>query len=214
LLLLHASFFARRDDFPFGGAGNFACRRLSGGAVCGTCFSLFVTNKLSTFHSHVANRPITNSPDTVWKIASSSAPPRIPDPAGIRFRANVTASIHIDRPIGLKTRDNGAVPTVPRAFVHQSQFKAAIARAQKRVASDVVSIIPTLGDDWSGEPAVFFMVILSDAASKRDQLLSVTDRVSKTIVREVEPLEAWGVLPYFNFRSQSEQAKLNEPTLA
>jgi hypothetical protein len=58
------------------------------------------------------------------------------------------------------------------------------------------------------------MVILSDAASKRDQLLSVTDRVSKTIVREVEPLEAWGVLPYFNFRSQSEQAKLNEPTLA
>lgn len=44
--------------------------------------------------------------------------------------------------------------------------------------------------------------------------LSVTDRVSKTIVREVEPLEEWGVLPYFNFRSQSEQAKLNEPALA
>jgi hypothetical protein len=103
---------------------------------------------------------------------------------------------------------------VLRAFIHQSQFKAAIARAKKHVAPDVVSIIPTLGNDWSGEPAVFFMVILSDAASRRDQLLSVTDRVSKTIVGEVEPLDEWGVLPYFNFRSQSEQANLNQPNLA
>jgi len=103
---------------------------------------------------------------------------------------------------------------VPRAFVHQSQFQAAIARASRRVAPDVVSITATLGNDWRGEPAVFFMVILSDAASSRERLLSVTDRVSKTMVGELEPLEEWGVLPYFNFRSQSEQAKLNEPTLA
>ena len=103
---------------------------------------------------------------------------------------------------------------VPRAFVHQSKFKAAIARAARRLAPNIVSIIPTLGDDWSGEPAVFFMVILSDAASGREQLFSVAERVSKTIVNELEPLEEWGVLPYFNFRSQSEQAKLNEPTLA
>jgi len=94
------------------------------------------------------------------------------------------------------------------------QFKAATARAARRLAPDVVSIIPTLGNDWSGEPAVFFMVILSDVASSRERLLSVTDRVSKAIVGELEPLEEWGVLPYFNFRSQSEQAKLNEPTLA
>jgi hypothetical protein len=26
----------------------------------------------------------------------------------------------------------------------------------------LVSIIPTLGDDWSDEPSVFFMVILSE----------------------------------------------------
>jgi hypothetical protein len=77
----------------------------------------------------------------------------------------------------------------------------------------VVSVIPTLGDDWSGEPAVFFMVILSDAASRRDQLLSVSNQVSEAIVEQVQPLEQWDVLPYFNFRSQSEQAKLNQPAL-
>jgi hypothetical protein len=29
----HLDFFARSDDFLFGGAGNFACCRLSGGAL-------------------------------------------------------------------------------------------------------------------------------------------------------------------------------------
>ncbi|HXB72365.1 MAG TPA: hypothetical protein VNY05_29270 [Candidatus Acidoferrales bacterium] len=78
---------------------------------------------------------------------------------------------------------------------------------------NVVGIIPTLDNDWMGQPAVFFMVILSDAASRRDQLLKVTNHVSSVIVQQVQPLEQWGVLPYFNFRSQSEQAKINQ-TLA
>lgn len=78
----------------------------------------------------------------------------------------------------------------------------------------MVSVIPTLGDDWSGEPAVFFMVILADAATRRDQLGRISNQVSEAIVQQVQPLEEWGVLPYFNFRSQSEQAKLTQPTLA
>jgi hypothetical protein len=71
-------------------------------------------------------------------------------------------------------------------------------------------VIPTLGNDWSGAPAVFFMVILADSASRRDRLLTITNRVSQAIVQRVQPLEQWGVLPYFNFRSQSEQAKLDQ----
>ena len=76
-----------------------------------------------------------------------------------------------------------------------------------------MSIIPTLGNDWIGELAVFFMIILADAASRRDQLLSITNQVSQAIVEEVRPWEQWGVLPYFNFRSQSEQTKLDQPML-
>jgi hypothetical protein len=105
--------------------------------------------------------------------------------------------------------------SVPAAFVHQARFQAAVERCSLRLARQgVVNIIPTLGNDWSGEPAVFFMIILADAASRRDRLLSVTNEVSQAIVEEVQPLEEWGVLPYFNFRSQSEQAKLDEPVLA
>lgn len=58
------------------------------------------------------------------------------------------------------------------------------------------------------------MVILSDSAIGPEQLLKVTNDVSEAIVQKVQPLEQWGVLPYFNFRSQSEQAKLNQPTMA
>ena len=98
---------------------------------------------------------------------------------------------------------------VPRAHVDQHQFMHDIKRAAQSLAPEVVDIIPTLGNDWSGEPAVFFTVILSDAVARRpDKLLKVTDRVSDFMVQQVAPLEEWGVLPYFTFRTHAEQAKL------
>jgi len=103
---------------------------------------------------------------------------------------------------------------LPRAFAQQPLFQAAVGRAALRLAPQVVDIIPTLGNDWRGEPAVFFMVILADAASRRDQLLKVTNQASAFIAQHVQPLEEWGVLPYFNFRSQSEQARINQHALA
>ena len=102
---------------------------------------------------------------------------------------------------------------LPTAFLKQARFEEAVRRTVQSLAPQVVDVIPTLGDDWSGEPSVFFMVILADAATRRDRLLRVANRVSQTIIDEVKPLEEWGVLPYFNFRSQSEQAELRQPAL-
>jgi hypothetical protein len=78
----------------------------------------------------------------------------------------------------------------------------------------VLSVEPSLESDWSGEPAAFFLIVLTDAASRRDQLLKVMKQVSHTIVQQVQPLEKWGVLPYFNYRSESEQARITQQTLA
>ena len=102
---------------------------------------------------------------------------------------------------------------VPRAFVQQSQFQTAIAQVAQGLAPEVVGIVPTLGDDWSGEPAVFFMVILADSFTRQDRLLNMINHVSEAVEQQIQPLEQWGVLPYFNFRSQSEQARFNEPAL-
>ena len=103
---------------------------------------------------------------------------------------------------------------VPRALVQPEQFASAVSEAERMLGSGVVRVRYKLGNDWTGDPAVFFRVLLSDAASPRDQLRKVASHVETEIVRQVEPLEQWGVYPYFNYRSQSEQAEMNEPAWA
>lgn len=110
-------------------------------------------------------------------------------------------------------RDNEIV-YVAKAFAQQAQLDRAINDLKAALGPDVVSLRYTLGQDWSGEPAVFFRVVLSDRASRRDQLRRATTRVTDAIVQQLQPLEEWGVLPYFSFRSQSEQAVLKEEAWA
>ena len=112
----------------------------------------------------------------------------------------------------VKTRDNGFV-YIAKAFAQQPQFFAAVANASSGLPDPVVSVTPSLGTDWNGESAVFFQIVLADG-TPRSQLLNLTKQISQAIVRQVQPLEEWGVLPYFNFRTQSEQARIKEPTLA
>jgi len=78
----------------------------------------------------------------------------------------------------------------------------------------VVSVTPTLGTDWDGESAVYFQVILADNSIPRPQLLAFTKQISHAIIQQIRPLEEWGVLPYFDFLTQSEQARMKEPTWA
>jgi hypothetical protein len=110
----------------------------------------------------------------------------------------------------IKTRDNTIV-YIAKAFAQQAQFFAVIAQAASTLP--IVSVTPSLGTDWNGESAVFFQVVLADG-TPRSQLLDLTKQISQTIIKQVQPLEEWGVLPYFDFRTQSEQARIKEPTLA
>jgi len=113
----------------------------------------------------------------------------------------------------VKTRDNEQV-ILPKAFTQERQFAAAVAEVERMLRPEVLRIRYTLGDDWTGDPAVFFRVVISDAFSSRDQIRKVTNRVSTTLVQQIEPVEQWGVRPYFNYRSQSEQEVLQEEAWA
>jgi hypothetical protein len=93
-----------------------------------------------------------------------------------------------------------------KAFSQQPQFFAAVAEAAGTLQPHVVAVTPTLGTDWNGESAVFFEIVLADGIP-RAQLLPITRQISQSIVQQVQPLEEWGVLPYFNFLTQSEQAR-------
>jgi hypothetical protein len=102
-------------------------------------------------------------------------------------------------------RDNGFV-YLAKAFAQQPQFLAAVAQAAGTLQPQVVAVTPTLGNDWNGESAVFFQVVLADGIP-RAQLLPLTRQISQSIVQQVQPLEEWGVLPYFDFLTQSERAR-------
>jgi hypothetical protein len=75
---------------------------------------------------------------------------------------------------------------------------------------DVVKLRYTFDYDWSGDPAIFFWITLSDDAARKEILSRTSRHVMDFITQRLEPMAQWGLIPYFNFRSQSEQAKLQE----
>ena len=103
---------------------------------------------------------------------------------------------------------------IPRGVAQRAALDAAIQEIVSTLGPDVVRVRYTLGEDWTGDDAIFFRVLLSDHASKRRRLLQVTNRVRDRIVQTLEPVEEWGLLPYFEFRSESEQAALKEKAWA
>ncbi len=110
-------------------------------------------------------------------------------------------------------RDNGFV-YIPRGVAQQGQLAVAIADLERMLGADVVRLRYTIGPNWSDEPAIFFRVLLSDQASRPDRLHEVASRVEAVIQEHLDPLNSWGLVPYYNFRSQTEQEMLKEPAWA
>ncbi|MEZ5353981.1 MAG: hypothetical protein R2762_15185 [Bryobacteraceae bacterium] len=102
---------------------------------------------------------------------------------------------------------------VPRGFVDQHELANAIRSVEEALHPDVVLIRYSLGSDWAGDPSIFFRVLLSDEAAKPKRLQKVAQSVAMKLAREVD-VESFGLHAYLNFRSKSEQDKLNEPAWA
>ena len=110
-------------------------------------------------------------------------------------------------------RDN-EIMILPRAHTQEDQFASAVAAVERRLAPNVLRIRYDLEDDWMGEPAVFFKVILPDAVTELEHPSEITKWVQREIVQEIEPMEQWGVWPFFRYKTQSEQAHRNDPAWA
>jgi hypothetical protein len=103
---------------------------------------------------------------------------------------------------------------IPRGVAQQGQLAAAITGVERMLGADVVRLRYAVETNWSGEPALFFKVLLADQASRRDRLHEVTSHIEAVIEEHLDPLNTWGLVPYYNFRSQTEQAMLKEPAWA
>src|ERR1700743_661685 len=97
----------------------------------------------------------------------------------------------------------------PRGVVESTQLAGHL-KALEPFPPGVVNLRYTVEDDWSGDPAMFFWITLSDEAARRGGLFPSSPRIIDFITEQVAPAGQGGLIPYFNFRSQSEQARLKE----
>ena len=95
---------------------------------------------------------------------------------------------------------------IARGVARQAELAKAIEEIKPMLGTDVVRLTYKLEEDWSGDPSIFFRVVLSDQASSRSEMLAATRRIESLIVEHLRPLEEWGLLHYFNYRSPAEQA--------
>ena len=102
---------------------------------------------------------------------------------------------------------------VPMAVLKQREIEKGVATVERDFRRDIVRIRYDLGTDWSGDWAIYFRILLSDEASRDSRLHHFAERVRKRLREKIKP-EEHGVLPYFNFRSESEQAELQEEVWA
>jgi hypothetical protein len=94
------------------------------------------------------------------------------------------------------------MPTISRGFVHQAQLRDEVAQAAKALdPSEVRDVQFSLGTDSSGEPSIFFEILLTTYGSKESRLAEVTGRVATTLFEKIQPYNRWGLQPYFNFTS-------------
>lgn len=99
----------------------------------------------------------------------------------------------------------------PSGLVSQAQLAEQVGSAMKKLVRDVAWIRHSIGEDTGGDPAIHFRIVLKDAACRKDTLADVTEHISTVLMEETRPYEDLGLIPYFNFRSESEMANLSEP---
>src|ERR1051326_5276433 len=92
------------------------------------------------------------------------------------------------------------MPLIARGVVHQAELEDEVSKAAKALdANEIRDLRFTLGTDSSGEPAIFFGILLTPYASDDSRLAEVTGRVSTQLFDTLQPYNRWGLLPYFNF---------------
>jgi hypothetical protein len=97
---------------------------------------------------------------------------------------------------------------LPLPLTKQELIRSAIAVAMREFAPDVKRITYEISQDWTGEWALFFRVLISDEAAP-DITKRVTWRMTDLI--DLPNLE---LFPYFTFKSLAEQAEHPEPVWA
>jgi hypothetical protein len=105
------------------------------------------------------------------------------------------------------------MPYLPRGVAQPTELIKRVNALTSPFPPEVPGVVNSryiVDNDWSGDPAIFFWITLSDEAAHPAVLSQTTRRIKNFINQQLDPAGQWDLIPYYNFRSQSEQAKLKE----
>jgi hypothetical protein len=96
----------------------------------------------------------------------------------------------------------------------ETRLQDEIAKAIRKLGKDVVRVNYSFDTDSTGDEAVYFRVVLTDASSREDKLSQTADRIEAILSDGLGLQEKWGLLAYFSYRNESEQKQLRDPKWA
>src|SRR5947208_15931899 len=99
------------------------------------------------------------------------------------------------------------MPYLPRGLAQPMELRKEL-DALKPFPPEVVNLRYTVKDDWSGDPAIYFWVTLSDEAADLSCLHDNANMIRDLITERLDPAGKWDLFPYFYFRSESEAATI------
>ena len=102
---------------------------------------------------------------------------------------------------------------VPPILKDIPKLREDVRRSVKQFGADVAWINFETGIDELDEPAIFFHVVLSDDASQEARLGHVAMNIRLRLMDDLDTYDN-GVHAYFNFRSESEMATIDDPAWA
>lgn len=100
--------------------------------------------------------------------------------------------------------------TLVREHRLRQQITDVVQRVERKLHPEVIRIRYSLGDDWSGDPAIFFRIVIADEVMQRGDLAAFVQHIGSEISADLrrEEVEPW---PYFNFRTISDQEQSKSP---
>jgi hypothetical protein len=95
------------------------------------------------------------------------------------------------------------------AISRKKEIAQIVSEAEAELRPKVERIRWDLGQDWTGDWAIFLRVVLSDAVVRKRNWFKIAQQ-AEAHLREKLPSDELGVIPYFNFRSQAETEEMPE----
>jgi len=102
------------------------------------------------------------------------------------------------------------MPITKLSPAYLKEFDEKVQEAVKRFP-EVVRVRHNFDEDWTGEPAIYFRVVLSDEVGVGKSFSEVARRVEGAITGDLQLYDS-EYFPFFYFRGKSEQDRVKEPS--